>query len=261
MGAGPRYQELADELREAIHAEATVLGVRLVDGAKLPTEPAMAEHYQAGRGTIRSALAGLAAEGLIETRGRAGTYIRRLPMLEYNVDTEHPRRRDKPGSVTDTWSSVVRASGREPSQDFNFRIEPATVVVADRLNVAVKDLVVVREMFRYVDEIPWSVQTTYYPHLIAQECGLDVPYDIPEGTVRRMAARGYVEDQIHHEISSRPARNDERERFDLASGVSVLLFRRLAFAKGVATRLTMEILPADRNVITHMTDNGEEAGA
>ncbi|PPK65752.1 GntR family transcriptional regulator [Actinokineospora auranticolor] len=259
MGPGPRYQELADELREAIQAEATVLGVQLVDGAKLPTEPELADHYQSGRGTIRAALAGLAAEGLIETRGRAGTYIRRLPLLEYNVDAEHPRRRDRTGTVTDTWSSVVRESGREPSQDFKFRIEPATVVIADRLNVAVNDLVVVREMFRYVNDIPWSVQTTFYPYEIAKACGLDTPTDIAEGTVRRMAARGYVEDRIVHEISSRPARADERERFDLAPGVSVLLFRRLATAKDVVTRLTVEILPADRNIITHLTDNSEGA--
>lgn len=259
MATEPRYRELADELEEAIKSEAALLGVVLVDGAKLPTEPELCEHFQASRGTVRQALAGLAAAGLIETRGRAGTFVRRLPMLEYNVDSERPYREDETETVTDTWSSVVKASGREPSQDFRFRIEPATAAVAARLNVETNDLVVVREMFRFVDDVPWSEQTTYYPYEIAKACGLDVPTNIPEGTVRRMAARGYVEDLVHHEISSRPASSEERTRFGLAPGVSVLIFRRLATAKDAVTRLTVEVLPADRNVITQVTRN--RAGA
>jgi GntR family transcriptional regulator len=259
VAAEPKYRELADELEEAIKAEATLLGTTLVDGAKLPTEPELAEHFQASRGTVRQALAGLAAEGLIETRGRAGTFVRRLPMLEYNVDSERPYRKDETVSVTDTWSSVVKASGREPSQDFKFRIEPVSATVAARLGIQANDLVVVREMLRFVDDIPWSDQTTYYPYDVAKACELDVPIDIPEGTVRRMASRGYVEHQVRHEISSRPASSDERRRFKLSPGVSVLLFRRLATTEsGTITRLTVEILPADRNVITHVTRNRTE---
>ena len=256
MAAEPKYRELADELEEAVRTEATLLGVVLVDGAKLPTEPELAEHFQASRGTVRQALAGLAAEGLIETRGRAGTFVRRLPMLEYNVDSERPFRKDEAATATDTWSSVVAASGREPGQDFKFRIEPAAATVAARLNIKPNTLVVVREMLRFVDDIPWSDQTTYYPYELAKSCGLDVPTDIQEGTVRRMASRGYVEREVRHEIGSRPASTEERRRFNLAPGVSVLLFRRLATtADGTVTRLTVEILPADRNVITYVTRN------
>ncbi|GLW95443.1 GntR family transcriptional regulator [Actinokineospora globicatena] len=258
MSPAPKYRELADELQDAIKSEATLLGVKLVDGAKLPTEPELAEHFQSSRGTVRQALAGLAAEGLIETRGRAGTFVRRLPLLEYNVDSEHPNRRDRAGSVTDSWSSVVKASGREPSQDFKFRIEPATSGVAARLDVGENSLVVVRESVRYVNDLPWSIQTTFYPYELAKACGLDEPVNIAEGTVRRMANRGYVEDKIVHEIGSRPATAAERAQFDLAPGVSVLIYRRQAYAKAETTRLTIEILPADRNVITHITDNGEE---
>lgn len=257
MVAEPKYRELADELEEAIKSESTLLGVAMVDGAKLPTEPELAEHYQASRGTVRQALAGLAAQGLIETKGRAGTYVRRLPMLEYNVDAERPNRTDENGTVHDSWSAVVKASGHEPSQDFRFHIEPASSAVATRLNLGPNDLVVVRALIRFVDEMPWSSQTTYYPYEVAKECGLDTPSDIPEGTVRRMAARGYVEDRVRHEISGRPASADERRLFKLAPGVSVLIFRRLATAQDRITRLTVEVLPADRNVITHLTDNAE----
>lgn len=253
MVQAPRYREVAEDIREAILRERTLVNVQLADGAQLPTEPELGSHFQVSRGTIRQALRELAAEGLIETRGRSGTYVRRLPMLEYTVDAEDPYRRDEEPGLTDTWFSVVKRSGRQPSQDFRFRIEPATTGVASRLGVEVNNLVVVRECMRNVDEIPWSEQVTYYPYPIAERCDLNTPHDVPEGTVRRMATHGVVEERLDHEISSRPANDEERRRFELASGVSVLIYRRLGWSSGRPIRYTLEILPADRNVITHVT--------
>lgn len=261
MAQAPRYRELADELREAIYAGETLLDIELADGAQLPTEPELGTHFQVSRGTIRQALRELAAEGLLETRGRSGTYVRRLPMLGYNADAEDPHRRDDQPGTTDTWFSVVKRAGREPSQVFRFRIEPASALVASRLGLSANDLVVVRECQRYVNEIPWSEQVSYYAYGVAQECGLDTPEDIPEGTVRRMAAHGVVEDQLDHEISSRPANDDERRHFDLAPGVSVLIYQRIAQSKGAVVRYTREVLPADRNIITHTTMNATVAAA
>jgi GntR family transcriptional regulator len=253
VAQAPRYREVADDIREAILREQTLVSVPLADGAQLPTEPELSSHFQVSRGTIRQALRELAAEGLIETRGRSGTYMRRLPMLEYNADAEDPHRRDDEPGVTDTWFSVVKRSGHQPSQDFRFRIEPATAGVASRLHVEVNDLIVVRECIRHVNEIPWSEQVSYYPSPIAEKCGLNIPHDVPEGTVRRMAAKGVIEERLDHEISSRPANDEERRRFELASGVSVLIYRRLGWSSGRPIRYTVEVLPADRNVITHVT--------
>jgi len=146
----------------------------------------------------------------------------------------------------------VQSAGRRPISDFRFRIEPATTNVAARLQINPDDLVVVRESRRYVDEIPWSDQVTYYPYLLAQKCGLDTPHDIPEGTVRRMAASGVIEDTLMHEISSRPTTDDERRQFDLAPGVSTLVYHRVGLVDDTPVRYTRELLPADRNVITHV---------
>lgn len=100
---------------------------------------------------------------------------------------------------------------------------------------------------------PWVDQASYYPYDVAKTCGLDTPHDIAGGTIRRMAQHGFEQDRLEHEISSRPADEDERRRFDLAPGVSVLIYHRVAQAKGTNIRYTREILPADRNVITHVT--------
>lgn len=250
MAAKPRYQAIAEELREAILQEQELLGSRLVSGELMPTEPALAEHYKVARGTIRQAMNRLAAEGLIDRQGRKGTYVRRLPVLTYSADSENPHREGD----GDTWTAVVQREGHEPSQDFSFRIVPATSMVATRLQVAVDDLVVVRALDRHVDDIPWLAQESFYPMDVARECGLDTPHDIAEGTVRRMAAHGYREVRMEHRVTSRPASDEEAKQFGLSAGGSVLIYWRTAWTDERPVRLTCEVLPGDRNAITWTTE-------
>jgi GntR family transcriptional regulator, transcriptional repressor for pyruvate dehydrogenase complex len=49
----------------------------LPDGARLPTEHALAQHFGVSRTVIREAIAALKAEGLVETRQGSGAYLRR----------------------------------------------------------------------------------------------------------------------------------------------------------------------------------------
>lgn len=49
----------------------------LPEGARLPTENALAKHFGVSRTVIREAIAALKAEGLVETRQGSGAYLRR----------------------------------------------------------------------------------------------------------------------------------------------------------------------------------------
>lgn len=252
MPVTPRYREIADELREAIFNEQPVRGVLLGPDVQLPTEPELAEHFGVGRSTIRRALQDLSAEGLIETRGRHGTFVRKIIVLTHNAHRENPDREDAPSqATTDAWFSEVVDAGMTPSQDFAFKIVPATSAVATNLRVAVDDLVVARECTRYADDRTWSWQVSYYPYDIAKQCGLDHPRNIEEGTVRRMAAHGVREIGWYDTVSSRPANPEEIGLFALPSGVVVVLYHRVAWTSTRPVRYTREVLPADRNVITY----------
>lgn len=247
MGAPPRHRVIADELRDAILTEATLLNVALVDGQQLPSEVALCRHYEVSRGTIRDALAVLAAEGFLITKGRSGTFVRRLPVLVHDAHRENPTRQ----GTTDTWHSEVLELGHVPTQDFAFRIVPAEDGVARRLNIDSGDLVVVRECTRYIDEFPWSEQTSYYPYEFARSCGLDTPHDIPEGTVARMAARGHAEVGWDDRVDARPTHEEEQRLFRMAKGSWIMVYRRVANTDERIVRYTRELLPPDRNTIAY----------
>lgn len=97
------------------------------------------------------------------------------------------------------------------------------------------------------------------PYLLAQKCGLDTPHDIPrghratDGILRRHRAT------LLHEISSRPATDAEHRQFDLAPGMSTLVYHR-GLVDDTPVRYTRELVPADRNVITHVKTSRTSTG-
>src|SRR5262252_534969 len=67
--AHPKYQEIADRLREQIGAGA------LQPGQRLPSEPDLAGEYDASRNTVRLAIALLINQGLVVSRQGLGTFV------------------------------------------------------------------------------------------------------------------------------------------------------------------------------------------
>lgn len=70
-------------LSEAIHRELErrILDGELPSGEKLPTEHALAEHFTVSRSVVREAVARLKAEGLVEARQGAGTFVAKQPRV------------------------------------------------------------------------------------------------------------------------------------------------------------------------------------
>lgn len=68
-GPRPRYQMIADDLREAIASQ------RYAVGAMLPTELELCAHYAVSRYTVRAALRQLREQGMVDMRRGSGTRV------------------------------------------------------------------------------------------------------------------------------------------------------------------------------------------
>ncbi len=71
--AGPRYMQIAHQLREAIASG------RYPVGAQLPTEHELCEQLNVSRFTVREAIRMLSMAGLVHRKPRAGTMVIALP--------------------------------------------------------------------------------------------------------------------------------------------------------------------------------------
>lgn len=244
QGGKSLYRQLADQLRQAIQSG------ELGPGEQLPSERELTERYGVSRNTVRLALGVLANEGMVTTTQGRGAFVRDRVMLTYHASRAEAA--DRPDAQrSDAYFAEVREQGREPSQVFEMRIAPASLSVAERLRVAEAEAVVVRRSIRKVDGVPWSIQDSSYPMDIAQECGLMVPHDLPEGTIRAMAEHGHVEIGHRDEITTRMPSPEEARALDLGVGVPVLLYARTAYTTDRPVRLTETVFAGDRNRLVY----------
>ena len=239
----PLYRRIAAELRHAISRG------ELPPGSQLPTEQELGDRYKVSRNTVRLALGLLTNEGIITSTPGRGTFVRDRIMLTYHASRAEAA--DRPDDWhTDAYFTEVRQQGRQPSQTFDIRIDPASLGVAQRLRVEEGEAVVVRRMIRYVDGEPWSIQDSSYPMDIAQEAGLLVPHDLPGGTVRAMAEHGHVE--VGYRDESPPACPPPTRSGPSTCGRrAVLAYVRTCYTKERPVRLTETIFAGDRNRLVY----------
>ena len=127
----------------------------------------------------------------------------------------------------------------------------ATVELAERLQVEEGDSLALRGFVRLVDGEPSSLQDSYYPLDIANECGLLRPHDLPQGTIRVMAEHGYIEVGYIDELTTRMPTPEEARRLAMSSGAPVLVYARTTFTKDRPLRLTKTTFAGDRNRVVY----------
>ncbi|WP_422753074.1 GntR family transcriptional regulator [Micromonospora sp. WMMD708] len=245
--AQPKYRQIADELRERIVSGALRVGDRL------PTEPQLQEQYGVSRNTVRDATALLVHEGLVESvPGRSGGMLVRQKVTL----TFHAHRAEMPGPTaeTDAWRSEVEQQGYEATQEFRLTIEVLPGELAERLKVEPESAAVLRRCVRFVNGQPSSVQDTYYPMDLAEKVPeLLSPRDIPQGTTRLLAERGYKQVAYYDEYVSRMPTPEEATLLRLQPGTPVLHYIRTGYTEERPVRVSVTPFAGDRNriVSTH----------
>ena len=239
--AGPLYRQIADDLRRRI--ESGEIG----EGLRIPTEDQLMERYHASRNTVRAALKELSTRGLVDTQHGRGTFVSERVSPIVTTLSSDPR--ESEGGV---YTAEVEASGRSPRVDPpRVQIIKANSAVARLLRIAEGADVILRHQKRYVDELPWSLQASYYPRSLQDRApGLLDTDNMEEGTVTYMGKCGIRQAGYQDAIEWRAPDEDEMAYFSLpADGrVQVVEIRRVAFDQHEERiRLTITVYRADRN--------------
>jgi GntR family transcriptional regulator len=240
----PMYQQIAEDLRKRIDE-----GV-LAPGSQLPTEIELGAQYDASRNTIRDAIKRLIGLGLIETRPGQGTFVTMRVDPFVSKLTADPK--TGAGGDTATYLSEVSAAHRKPRVTTpRVEILAPHHQVARRLRIAQGTMVVSRYRERYIDEIPWSLETSYYPfNFIADGANkLLIAEDIAEGTVAYLGETlGRQQIGYRDWITARVPAPAEQTFFKIGHDATVFEIFRSAFDQHkTPMRLTVTVFPADRN--------------
>ena len=240
-----RYRQIADDLRLKI--ESGEIG----PGTRLPIELELRNQYDASRTTVRDAVKLLITRGLVQTRPGQGTFVAsRIDPYVTVLTGEF----DASAGDGDIFGREVTAQRRKPTTtDPRVEIQQSSGAVAGALGVETGTAVVSRHQQRFIDAVPFSLQTSFYPMCLVTR-GADrliQAHDISGGVV------AYLREQIDLEqvgyrdkVSVRTPDANETAFFKLPYDGSVAIFEvlRTAFDRdGAPFRLTVSVFPADRN--------------
>jgi GntR family transcriptional regulator len=242
------YRQIAEDLRQKIESG------QLGHDAQLPTELELREQYEASRNTVRDAIKLLITRGLVETRPGQGTFV--VTKIEPYV-TILTGEADRSAGDGDIYINEVKATRRIPTATVpRVEIQQIAGVVAEELQVAENSTVVSRHQQRSIDDIPFSLQTSFYPMSLVERGATKLiqAADIPRGAVAYLADEHDVKQVGYRDkVTVRTPNTNETAFFKLPADGRVAVFevRRTAFDQdGHPFRLTVSVYPTDRNQFT-----------
>jgi GntR family transcriptional regulator len=244
--ADPMYRQIAEDLRRQIEVG------ELPPGTQLRTELELRERYDASRNTVRDAVKWLITRGLVETRPGQGTFV--TAEIVPFVTALTPSLEIGFGGEDGTYVMEVTAKRRiAEARTPRVEIQQADDTGAVELQLASDAMVISRHQQRYIDETPWSLQTSFYPRTLDERGAerLSVAKDIEQGAVT------YIEETLglkllgwRDKITVRAPDEVETTFFKLPDDgrVAVIETRRTGFDEnGTPFVLTVSVFPADRN--------------
>lgn len=244
--ADPMYRQIADDLRAQIEAGA------LAPGQQLPTEFELREHYQASRNTVRDAINRLTTLGLVETRPGQGTFVAKEINPFVTILTRKESEAGEGGQST-SYLSEVGNSLIPSTSAVRVEIQGAPEHVATRLAIDPGTEVISRHEQRHIDRTPYSLQTSFYPVEFAERGAprLMSSKNIEEGAVKYLRETLGIKQVGYRDcVTVRVPNAVEAEFFKVPTDGRIAMYEifRTAFdGNGNPIRLTVTVLPADRN--------------
>jgi GntR family transcriptional regulator len=207
-GGGPRYQQLHRLISDAITSGT------MVTGDRLPAERELAELADISRVTVRKAIAQLVADGLIEQRKGAGSFVRdATPKLEQSLSTLVSFTENM-ASRGMTSSSLVLSSGLfTPSSTEMFALGVSSVDRVARVN-----------RLRSVDDKPIALEHSSLPQDI-----LPKPEKIQTSLYEVLRQTGKAPTRAIQRVTAVNATAHDAELLELREGSAVLKIERTGY--------------------------------
>lgn len=143
----PVYLQIEQHIRDLIN------GPDYGPGDRVPSERALAETLGANRMTVRKAIDGLVAQGLLERRSTSGTRIR-LPRVTRPTDA-----RTSLGITR-----LIQSGGGTPGNKLlHFQEQQASSRIAERLRLPEGTPITVIRRLWTVDGVPFCIETSHLP--------------------------------------------------------------------------------------------------
>ncbi|KXF83588.1 GntR family transcriptional regulator [Enterovibrio coralii] len=180
MARLPLYRKIADEIRNKIGT-----GEYRV-GTALPTEAQLREAFSVSRVTVRQAIKLLVENGELESKQGSGTYVKESK-VNYDIYQQT--------SFAEKWAHL-NSSIR--SEILAFEIRPASLTMAENLQINEGDQIFYVKRVRFVDDNPITVEETWLP----TDMFPDLTYQVMQGSKYEFIEqqKGLVIDRSEQEI-------------------------------------------------------------
>jgi GntR family transcriptional regulator len=240
-----RHHDIADDLRHQITTG------RIKPGERLPSEAGLADRYKVSTVTLRSALAVLQVEGLVEKIHGKGNFVRRRPRKVMYVGgwgTLDPWTAAEPALRVTVRTTTVQAHG----------------YLATLLKVPTGSPLAEFFCISHEGESPHGLARIYIPRDLAPAGVLDDESTWRE-TATRFAVLSSPPTAVRETVCARPPTPDEASALRVGSAVAVLAITRVATdTTGRVVEAGLLVFPGDRvdAVFTthHMTDERQTQG-
>jgi GntR family transcriptional regulator len=201
-----RYQEIERWLRRRVR--------RSAPGDPLPSESELAARYRVSRMTARQAVQNLAAEGLVQRRRGAGTFVAPRPI----------HRRE--GSLMSFTEDMRRRGMKASSRLLQAGLRAATSADVDALRLPGAARVVAISRLRLADGVPLAIEHAALP----AECAGVLADDLETGSLHEsLVARGRVPSVSRSWIRARLATAVESRLLEVPRRAALLLERRIIY--------------------------------
>ncbi|MEW2220003.1 GntR family transcriptional regulator [Streptomyces sp. NPDC006990] len=251
--AQPGYARIAADLRQRITSG------QYAPGARLPTLPDLCSEYEVSETTVRNALGLLRAEGLIESRARAGTRVRERPPVHRMAADRY---RATPGKQSTAFTRDQGISWSEYRLDKRFERVEAGPELAVLFECDPGERLLARHFVFYDNDQPTQMSTSYvrWSDVGGTPVADPINEPWPGGTRAQLGTLGIRAVKVTESFTADMPSEDERSTLHIGSGVPVLRYtRRHIAADGRVVEVAHPIVRrGDTTIVDFEIELGDE---